>query len=570
MEGLAGPLSRFVKGISDVDELRAAFRDYLGRHPGKRQEVLRWLGNEIEVGRASPAVLLTVRDLLVGSPSQVAAPVSDGPDTALSIPPAPLARPTVVQSASTARTAAMNPVVPDDGTLRIGSVLDNRYTLMDQLGHGGMGSVFKARDRNREDFQDRRPFIALKVLSEEFKRHPDARMALQRETVRAQSLAHPNIITVYDFDYDGPHAYMTMELLEGQTLESTISSEGFAQMPFERRWQIVRSIGAGLSYAHEKGVVHSDLKPGNVFMCKDGTVKVMDFGIARPLRAVTADPSDATVFDAAERIGGLTPAYAALEQWNREPPDPRDDLYAFACVVYFIFAGKHPFARSSARTAFEAQLVPQRIGTLSRRQWDGLRRGLAFRRGDRIESVGEFLRLLAPQTWLQKYRVWLAAAITVVLAVGLFFAAQSYNGYVQDQALNAQLWPPAVSSSEPVSEAECRQVDDTLFLSSDTLKQAAGAQTTDEMEALLSKGANNLHDMLTRVLQCNPNNVQAKQIISQTAHTYAGRARAQLEGNEPALALRLVSDGQNFEHTLELLRLRQAICRRDPAACATN
>jgi len=174
-------------------------------------------------------------------------------------------------------------------------VLDDRYTLIDQLGHGGMGSVYKARDRNRDDFQDRRPFIALKVLSEEFKRHPDARMALQRETARAQSLAHPNIITVYDFDYDGPHAYMTMELLEGQTLENLISSEGFAQTPFERRWHIVRCIGAGLSYAHEKGVVHSDLKPGNVFLCKDGTVKVMDFGIARPLRAVTADPSDATV-----------------------------------------------------------------------------------------------------------------------------------------------------------------------------------------------------------------------------------------------------------------------------------
>jgi serine/threonine protein kinase len=548
MEGLSGPLNRFVKGISNVDELRDAFREYLRRNPGQREQVWRWLGNEIEVGRASPAVLMTVRDLLVSTGLQAA--------TLATVPP-----PTVAEQ--------MPAAIEDGGSLRIGSILDTRYTLIEQLGHGGMGTVYKARDRNRDDFQDRHPFIALKVLSEEFKRHPDARMALQRETVRAQSLAHPNIITVYDFDYDGPHAYMTMELLEGQTLDSLIASEGFSQTPFDRRWQIVRSIGAGLSYAHEKGVVHSDLKPGNVFLCKNGAVKVMDFGIARPLGAVTDGQLEVTLFDAAERIGGLTPAYAALEQWNRDSPDPRDDIYAFACVAYFIFSGKHPYARSSARVAYDARLVPQRIDSLTRRQWEGLRRGLALRRAERIESVAEFLRLLAPQTWLQKYRVWVSAAGVVALSVMLFFVARSYSEYVQDQALNAQLWPN-VAPSQPLNDDQRHEIDDWLYLSGIALKQAAGAQTTDEIETLLSKGANNLHDLLTAVRQLDPGNAQALQLTADAAHAYADFARAQLSRNNQAEALRLVSDGQKFEHTRELLRLRQDICRRDAAACRAD
>jgi serine/threonine protein kinase len=547
MEGLSGPLNRFVKGISNVDELRDAFGEYLRRNPGRREQVWQWLGNEIEVGRASPAVLMTVRDLLVNTGLQAATLATLPPPTVAEIP-----------------AASAN-----DGPLGVGSILDSRYTLIEQLGHGGMGTVYKARDRNRDDFQDRHPFIALKVLSEEFKRHPDARMALQRETVRAQSLAHPNIITVYDFDYDGPHAYMTMELLEGQTLDSVLASEGFAQTPFERRWQIVRSIGAGLSYAHEKGVVHSDLKPGNVFLSKNGAVKVMDFGIARPLAAVTDGQLEVTLFDAAERIGGLTPAYAALEQWNRDSPDPRDDIYAFACVVYFVFSGKHPYARSSARVAYDARLVPQRIDSLTRRQWDGLRRGLALRRAERIESVSEFLRLLAPQTWLQKYRLWVAAAVVAALGVLLFFVARSYSEYVQDQALNAQLWPK-VAPSQPLIDEQRREIEDWLYLSGVALKQAAGAQSPDEIETLLSKGANNLHDLLTTIRQLDPGNPQALQLTADAAHEYADFARAQLNRNNQADALRLVSDGQKFEHTRELLRLRQEICRRDAAACRAD
>ena len=575
MEELGSALGRFVGGLSDVDELRGVFRDYLRRNPGEREAVANWLGEGVQIGRVSPAVMLTVRDLLTIAGTQSAnqgATIATAPTASATAGVAPLAqaprpRPPVERSPGTVPVTATAVVSNRDGPLRDGSVLDGRYTLMEQLGSGGMGTVFKARDRNRDEYRDRQPYIALKVLSEEFKRHPDARMALQRETARAQSLAHPNIITVYDFDYDGPHAYMTMELLVGRPLDALLQAASFAGTPWLRRWQIVRSIGAGLAYAHEKGVVHSDLKPGNIFMCDNGVVKVMDFGIARPLRAVS-DSADTTAFDPAERLGGLTPAYASLEQWNRDPPDPRDDIYAFACVVYFVFSGKHPFARSSAKVAFESRMVPQRIEGLTRRQWDVLRRGLALQRGDRIASVDEFLRLFAPQTWFQKYRLWVTAASTAALLLLLFFAAMSYREYAQDQAMNPLLWPPAQPPSRPLSAEQRRDIDELLYLSKDALSQANHARSADEFSAIMSRGANNMHDMLTSIRQIDGANPQALGLTSEAAQAYASYARAQITTNNLADAYRLVLEGQNFEHTRELLRLRQDVCRRSPAICS--
>src|ERR1700730_1661750 len=142
----------------------------------------------------------------------------------LATPDAPLAgMPSQIDATGVRNSPASIPATPTSDTparpLQEGDVLDARCTLVAEVGRGGMGTVYKALDANRVAFQDRHPYIALKLLGEEFKLHPDARMALQRETVRAQSLTHENIVRVHDFDYDGTYAYMTMELLQGRTLE---------------------------------------------------------------------------------------------------------------------------------------------------------------------------------------------------------------------------------------------------------------------------------------------------------------------------------------------------------------
>lgn len=454
---------------------------------------------------------------------------------------------------------------PDPGSMSEGDVLeDGRYTLVQELGRGGMGRVFKALDRNRKEFDDRHPYIALKLISDEFQSHPDARMALERETVRAQTLAHPNIVTVFDFDYEGVHAYMTMELLEGQTLQQWLAEEAAAPTSFAQRWKIVRSIGAGLSYAHEKGVVHSDLKPGNVFICRSGAVKVMDFGIARPLRGV-ADQTETTRFDPAERLGGLTPDYASLEQWGHEPPDARDDIYALGCLVYYLFSGHHPFGRILNRADLERRREPQRIPSLSRRQWDVLRRSLALHRRDRVATVEEFLRQFAPVTRWQKHRATLLASAAVVIAVLVFIGAHYYGDYVEDQSVNAQLWPKA--PDPPLTPDTRAEIDDDLYVAQSGLQQAASAASASELTALLSAGNNSVIYYLKRLYALQPSNRAALELREHVTRLYADKAREALAAGRLAEALKLVTEGQAVQHTFRLFRLRREICGRDPAVC---
>ena len=104
----------------------------------------------------------------------------------------------------------------------VGSVINNRFVLEESIGAGGMGTVFKSRDLRKVEAQDRNPHVAIKILNEEFRRHPQALQALQRESRKTQKLAHPNIVTVYDFDRDGSNVFMVMELLEGQSLDRMI------------------------------------------------------------------------------------------------------------------------------------------------------------------------------------------------------------------------------------------------------------------------------------------------------------------------------------------------------------
>src|SRR5262249_6385782 len=108
----------------------------------------------------------------------------------------------------------------------VGQVLNNRFVLKEELGAGGMGTVFKAVDLRKEEAQDRNPFVAVKVLNEDFRRHPEALKTLQREAKKAQALAHPNVINVHDFDRDGTVLYMTMEYLPGRSLDSIVRAAG--------------------------------------------------------------------------------------------------------------------------------------------------------------------------------------------------------------------------------------------------------------------------------------------------------------------------------------------------------
>ena len=328
------------------------------------------------------------------------------------------------------------PQPEDDGLLQQGSIVGGRYELISQLGSGGMGRVFKARDRLREEAQDRNPHVALKVLSEEFKLHPDSMIALQREVRRAQRLAHPNVITVHEFFRDGPHLYMTMELLEGKALDQLCQSEYSDGIPYEAAWPIIEGVCRALQYGHDKGIVHSDIKPGNIFLCDDGTVKVLDLGISRPMTPTNVSDAEETVFDPGKRLGSLTPAYAALEMWYQDTPDPRDDVYALACVAYVLLAGRHPFDGRSARDVKEMGLVPERIESLTRGQWNALVEGLALERANRTASVDKFRRQFEPQAVVRRNRRYALAGVTAVAVIGGLIGMRFYTQAVEDQVMD--------------------------------------------------------------------------------------------------------------------------------------
>ncbi|KQQ83776.1 protein kinase [Xanthomonas sp. Leaf131] len=272
----------------------------------------------------------------------------------------------------------------------VGSLLKGRFQLERELGRGGMGVVYLARDERKVEARDRDPWLAVKVLSDEFRRHPDALIALQREARRSQKLAHDNIVRVYDFDKDRTLVFMTMEYIDGCDLKTLIREQAYNGMPLKQTWPLIDGMGRALIRAHAAGVVHSDFKPGNVMVTGDGVAKVFDFGIARAGKHAADVAGEQTVFDAAT-LGALTPAYASLEMIRGQDPTPADDLYALGCVCFELLTGKHPFDKLSAEVALRDGRRPPPVPGLTRRQYATLCAAVAFPAAQRLKRVDQLL-----------------------------------------------------------------------------------------------------------------------------------------------------------------------------------
>lgn len=287
---------------------------------------------------------------------------------------------------------ATNNHFTSQGSIEEHTVLKGRFVLEELLGAGGMGVVYKAKDLLKIEAQDRDPYVAIKVLIDEFKAHPEAFIALQRESRKTQRIAHPNIVTVYDFDRDGDTVFMTMEYLDGKPLDKLIAQYRSVGLPHSEVIKIIEGMCAALIYAHAQHIIHSDFKPGNIFVNNKGIAKVIDFGIARAVAKVEhreESIDDRTVFDAGN-LGALTPAYASLEMLEGKTPDVRDDIYALGCIAYELFTGSHPFNRVHADEAKRQKLKPKKIPGLTKRQWRAIEHALAFDRENRTQSVELF------------------------------------------------------------------------------------------------------------------------------------------------------------------------------------
>jgi hypothetical protein len=327
------------------------------------------------------------------------------------------------------------PAQPDSqpGRMKgVGDTLNGRFVLEECIGFGGMGTVYKALDLRKLEASDRHPYIAIKVLNVQFQGHPKSLIALQREARKAQSLAHANIVSVYDFDRDGAMVYVTMEYLSGKALSQLLRAPDFRSLSFEETMKIVRGMGKALAYAHERGFVHCDFKPANVILTDTGGVKVIDFGIARVFQKAEEAP-DVTVFDPGS-LGALTPAYASPEMLENREPDPRDDIYALGCITYELLTGRHPFNRLSATQARDAGLRPQRPPGLGHNQWRALRCALAFQREARTSSVNLFLQEIGARDAWRRPPVLIGAGVAVAIVVLQFALRPLFSRSSAEQA----------------------------------------------------------------------------------------------------------------------------------------
>jgi serine/threonine protein kinase len=265
-------------------------------------------------------------------------------------------------------------------TIGAGAMLKDRFILDAEIGRGGMGTVYRAVDRRRLEAMHRQPYVAIKLLNGDFRHHPKALRTIEAEARRAQELAHPNIVTIHDFERDGGHLFVVMELLAGEPLDALLQ-RGRPEPALAAA--ILAGLCAGLGHAHARGVVHADVKPANVFLVDDGTVKLLDFGIASAARDGGFDTSS---------LGGMTLPYASPQMTMLDERRPDDDVYALGCIAYELYVGPHPFSSLPALDAREKCLLPVRPAGIEDRLWATIAAALSFERSARPRDAIAFHR----------------------------------------------------------------------------------------------------------------------------------------------------------------------------------
>jgi serine/threonine protein kinase len=369
--------------------------------------------------------------------------------------------------------------------VEIGRILRDRYVLESNLGSGGMGTVFKASDRFRFDLPEGDRYVAIKILHEAIRSRPEVLRNLKREFYCAQKLSHKNIVRVYELDRDGEIAFFTMELLEGKLLSTTMRQ--LHPMPVARpiAWPIILDVSAGLAHAHERNVIHADLKPQNILITNVGEVRLLDFGTS----STAAHQRASAGWPVKAGSSAVTPAYASCELLAGQAADLRDDIYALACLSYELLAGEHPFKNKRSNDARTLDLKPRRPSGLSARQWRALCKGLAWERKDRPSCVRDWIAELAPKSSLlilpgrgnalatkqppfaPQRAIWL---LSVLLILVLTWAATSlpFKGPTAPGVSDVTPLALSVSNSEPTPTPPSASVDNQVRISATTTAPA--------------------------------------------------------------------------------------------------
>ncbi len=358
----------------------------------------------------------------------------------------------------------------------VGRRLEGRYELEAEIASGGMGTVWRARDEVLG-----RP-VAVKVLHDHLARDPDLFDRFRMEAVAAARLTHPAVVRVFDTGIDDGVCFIVMELFEGHTLESLLKDRG--ALDPEDAARIVKSALHGLGHAHRQGVVHRDVKPGNILIDRDGYVKVTDFGIAKA--AFAGDDLTTT--------GNLlgTSRYLAPEQVTGGPVDARADLYATGIVLYEALTGRTPFQAdthiATATMRLSQDPVPPRAlrSGISRELEAVVLGALARDPDDRFQSAGEMAEALEravptdgspgpppavpvaePEPSPSSVRSWFMVPLLLLLVAALAVGGFWVLGQVLDEAGRTGGNGDANGSSPTAIEAQAERTYDPPDLGGD-------------------------------------------------------------------------------------------------------
>jgi Tol biopolymer transport system component len=298
------------------------------------------------------------------------------------------------------------------------------YEVLSAIGAGGMGEVYRARDTKLQ--RD----VAVKVLPQLFAADADRLARFEREAQVLAAFNHPNIAQVHGLEDSGGVRALVMELVDGQTLSAIVSADGARGLPLATAWPIASQIADALAAAHERGIVHRDLKPANVMVKTDGTVKVLDFGLAKTFGSASMDAMNSpTLADATEAGFVLgTAAYMSPEQARGRPVDERSDVWAFGVVFYEMLTGRSCFGKETVSDTVAAVLTSDpdwtRVPPPARRlltlclERDPKRRLRAI--GDARFMIGDDRADAKPAPARSAWLPWVAAGVlAAALAVSL-------------------------------------------------------------------------------------------------------------------------------------------------------
>ena len=399
---------------------------------------------------------LRVQSIVMGGvqTAEVGAPTQPPEDQ-----PLHTAQPTAAAAAPEAPPAAPRRAIAANEVLR------GRYRVQGILGRGGMGTVYAAIDEYRLNNDPGDQGIALKVLHAEIIQRPGRLAQLRGEFQILQSLSHPNIVRVHEFDQDGDLTFFTMERLDGIPLSRMIAEQKSVALSRPYAFAMIRQVSAAVAYAHSRGVVHGDLNPANIFVTDSGEIRVLDFGASYQLSAFPSIP----VMDGDPRTSVATPTFASCELLEGKEPLASDDVYALACISYVLLTGEHPFQCRNALAARKARQVPRRPPGISYRHWRTLKAALSFDRKNRPADA---------QIWLDKFPLpvtpaqlpplsvlmaesppprsvgpWLSCAVIAVAAGACWWWAQDDHHFGSNAGKASDPATAGVSGSDPMRRA---------------------------------------------------------------------------------------------------------------------